>query len=88
MKQTKTIHASRMGTKRPLCDKRQGKVTDDPAEVNCTACGRAAQRVVEAMEEAAAREAAASLEGRQAAALAASQGPRWWETEQKLHTHG
>lgn len=82
---TKVIHASRLGTKRPLCDKRQGKVSNDPAKINCVACGRVAQRLVAALEEEAARQAAESLHGRQEAALAASQPLRWWETQQVKH---
>ena len=79
MKKVKVIHASRLGTKRPLCAKVQGKVTDDPTLVTCTGCGRAAQRIVALLEEAEATAHAASLHGRQEAALAAAQPPRWWE---------
>lgn len=79
MKKVKVIHASRLGTKRPLCEKRQGKVTSVPGEVTCTACGRVAQRVVALLEEAEEAAHAASLHGRQEAALASAQPPRWWE---------
>lgn len=75
----KIVHASRLGTKRPLCDKLQGKVSRDPGVINCVACGRAAQAIVERAEETVALEAAASLHGRQEAALASAQPPRWWE---------
>jgi len=76
---TKVVHASRQGTKRPLCEKRQGKVSSDPAAVTCVACGRTALRLVEAAAKEAAEKHATSLHGRQEAALASAQPPRWWE---------
>jgi hypothetical protein len=66
-------------TKRPLCEKRQGKVSSDPDKITCVACGRAAQRIVDALTAEADQREAESLHGRQRAALAAAQPPRWWE---------
>lgn len=81
---TKTIHAKRNGTKRPLCEKRQGKTTDVASEVTCLGCGKAALRAVKAAAAAADSSATAAPdapEARQLNALARMQAPRWWEGE-------
>lgn len=85
----KRIHAKRNGTKRPLCEKRQGKTSSDPEAVNCVDCGRVASEIVAAAEAAAGAQepatglralgAAGPLHARQEAALASNQPPRWWE---------